>query len=109
MVQYVDRLNESPVLGFVAWPLILCFALGLLVLPWAAWRAGAAHWWVPAVVTVAVLVEEFSPLRGTAVTVAVLTAVTVAFGYLGARVLRMGDAEWDGVRTPVRTEAPVAA
>jgi hypothetical protein len=109
MVAYVDRLNSSPVLGYVAFPLILCFGLCVLVLPWAAWRAGAAHWWVPAVGTAAVLVEVALPVRSTAVTVAVLVAVTVVFGRLGARVLRMTDAEWDGVRTPVRAGAPVPA
>ena len=109
MVAFVDRLNASPELGFVVFPLILSFGLGVLILSWAAWRAGAAHWWVPAVVTVAVLVEEVLPFRTTAVTVAVLVAVTVAFGHLGVRVLRMTDAEWDGVPTPVRAEAPVPA
>ena len=109
MVAYVDRLNASPVLGFVAFPLILCFSLGVLILPWAAWRAGAAHWWAPAVVTVAALVEELLPFRATGVTVAVLVAVTVVFGSLGVRVLRMTDAEWDGVPAPVRAEAPIPA
>jgi hypothetical protein len=109
MVTFVDRLNASPVLAVVAFPLILCFALGVLILPWAAWRAGAAHWWVPAVGTVAVLVEEALPFRTTAVSVVVLGAVTVVFGVLGVRVLRMTDAEWDGVRTPTHAQAPVPA
>ena len=49
MIAFVDRLNESAVLGAVAFPLILCFGLGVAVLPWAAWRAGAVGWWAPAV------------------------------------------------------------
>jgi hypothetical protein len=109
MVAYIERLNASAVLGLVAFPLILCFALGILVLPWAAWRAGAVHWWVPVLGTVAVLVEELLPFRSNTITIVVLVAVTVAFGAIGLRVLRMGDAEWDGVGTPVRTEAPLPA
>jgi hypothetical protein len=109
MVAYVDRLNASPVLGYVAFPLILCFGLGVLVLPWAAWRAGAAHWWVPAVGTTAVLAEQVLPFRSTPITVVVLVAVTVVFGHLGLRVLRMTDAEWDGVRSPATAGAPVPA
>jgi hypothetical protein len=109
MVAYIDRLNASPVLGFVAFPLILCFALGVLVLPWAAWRAGAVHWWVPGLATVAVLVEEGLPFGSPAVSIGTLTAVTVAFVAMGLRVLRMTDAEWDGVRRPARVEAPVPA
>jgi hypothetical protein len=109
MVGFVDRLNGSAVVGLVAFPLIMCFALAVLVLPWAAWRAGAIHWWVPAVTTVAVLVEELSPVRSTAMTVVVLTAVTIAYGALGVRVLRMTDAAWTGVRSARRAPEPVRA
>ena len=42
-------------------------------------------------------------------TVAVVAALTAAFGAIGLRVLRMTDAEWDGIRTPVRAGAPVPA
>ncbi len=109
MVEYVDRLNSSAAVGLIAFPLIMCFALAVLVLPWAAWRAGAIHWWVPAVTTVAVLVEELSPFRSTASTVVVLTAVTVAYGALGVRVLRMSDAAWTGVPSARRAPEPVRA
>ena len=97
MVAYVERLNASPVLGFVAFPLILCFALGVLVLPWAAWRAGAIGIWAPVVATVAVLAHFGLPITITVVEVALLTLLTVVFGALGVRVLRMTDAEWTGV------------
>ena len=106
MAAVIDRLNVSPEIGLVAFPLIMCFALGVLVLPWAAWRAGAIHWWVPAVTTVAVLVEELSPIRSTATTVVVLTALTVAYGALGVRVLRMSDAAWTGVPSARRAPEP---
>jgi hypothetical protein len=95
MVAFIDRLNASPVLGAVVFPLILCFGLGVLVLPWAAWRAGAIGWWAPALTTVAFLVEEVLPVGSPAVSVGTLTAVTVVYGALGLRVLGMADAEWE--------------
>jgi hypothetical protein len=96
MVEFIDRLNSSPVLGYVAFPLILCFALGVLILPLAAWRAGAIGWWAPALATAAVLVEELLPSDSPVVSIGTLTAITVVFGTLGVRVLRMKDAEWEG-------------
>jgi hypothetical protein len=109
MVAYIDRLNESTVLGYVAFPLILCFGLGVLVLPWAAWRAGAAALWAPVVATVVVLAHFVLPETVLAVEVAGMLALSAVFGSLGVRVLRMSDGEWDGVRTPTRGEAPVPA
>lgn len=98
MVAYIDRLNESAALGAVAFPLILCFGLGVAVLPWGAWRAGAVHWWVPAVATAAVAAEMLLPFRTTVSIVLSLVAITAAYAALGLQVLRMTDAEWDGVR-----------
>ena len=109
MVAYIDRLNENPVLGFVAFPLILCFGLGVLVLPWAAWRAGAAPLWAPLVATTVVLSHFLLPETVLAVEVAGLVALSVVFGYLGVRVLRMTDAGWDGVRPTAHDEAPMPA
>lgn len=104
MVAYVDRLNESAVLGAVAFPLILCFGLGVLVLAWAAWRVGLVGLWGPALVTVGVLVHNLLPFQPpTALTVALLVAMTAVFGYLGLRVLAMRDDEWD-----VLDQAPTA-
>src|SRR5690606_27390632 len=57
MESYVERVNTSAV-GAVAFPLILCFALGVLVLGWAAWRAGLVGLWGPIAVTLAVIVAE---------------------------------------------------
>lgn len=101
MVAFVERLNASPVLGAIAFPLILCFGLGVLVLAWAALRAGLVGWWGPVLVTVVVLVQFGLPFQPPlAVTIGMLMALTVVFGYLGSRVLRMTDAEWGSVPTP---------
>jgi hypothetical protein len=109
MAAYFDRLTESSLTGMVWITLMLCFAVGAAVLPWAAWRAGAVHWWVPALATVAVLAEFGLPFHSTASEIVVFAALTAAHGAIGLRVLRMTDAEWDGLPTPARTEAPVPA
>lgn len=107
MVAFVDRLNASPVLGAVAFPLILCFSLGVITLAWAAWRAGLVGWWGPALVTAVVLVHFGLPFEPpAAVATALLVALTVVFGYLGVRVLRLTDAEWSGV--PGTAPAPLS-
>jgi hypothetical protein len=96
MAAYFDRLTESSLTGAVWLPLMLCFGVGGILLPWAARRAGAVHWWVPALATVALVAEFGLPFHSTASEVAVFTALTVAYGTIGLRVLRMTDTEWDG-------------
>lgn len=100
MVAYVERVNASPVLSLVAFPLILCFGLSMIVLPWAAWREGRIGTWGPALATAAVLVHFGLPFQPpAALSGLLLTALTAVFGYLGGSVLRMTQAEWDGSRS----------
>jgi hypothetical protein len=108
MITFIDRLNESAVLGWIAFPLIMCFGLGVAILPWGAWRAGAVGWWAPALSTAAVVVAQGLPFSNDLISLATVVALVVVYGYLGLRVLRMTDAEWDGVRPAGRRE-PVAA
>ncbi len=109
MAAYFDRLTESALTGAVWMTLMLCLGIGLAVLPWAAWRAGAVHWWVPALATVAVAAEFGLPFHSTASEIVVFAALAVAYGTIGLRVLRMTDAEWDGVPStrPVSESLPV--
>ena len=109
MAAYFDRLTESFLTGAVWVPLMLCSAVGGILLPWAARRAGAVHWWVPALATVALVAEFGLPFHSTASEVAVFAALTAAYGAIGVRVLRMTDSEWDGVPLPTHGEAPVPA
>lgn len=110
MTAFWDRLTfESTLVGIVWLPLMLSFGLGLAVLPWAAWRAGAVHWWVPALATLAVAAQFGLPFHSTASEIVVFTALTAVFGTIGLRVLRMTDAEWDGVRSADRTQESIAA
>jgi hypothetical protein len=97
MVAYVDRLNDTAAVGFVAFPLILSFGLGVAVLAWAAWRSGLIGWWGPAGVTAVVAAHLLLPIESTAVEAGALVVLTVVFGWLGIRVLRMTDAEWEGI------------
>lgn len=106
-VAYVERLNASPAVGAVAFPLILCFSLGVLVMASAAWRAGLVGWWWPAALTAAVLAEAVFPAEIPAVQLRVIAVLVVVFGYLGLRVLRMTDTEWDGI--PAASAQPVPA
>jgi hypothetical protein len=99
MVDYVDRLGSSPELMAFVFPFILCFALGVLLLPWAAYRAGLVERWAPVLATLAVLQHEVLPPefpgQETINTIAI-GALTVVFGHLGVRVLRLGDGAWTG-------------
>jgi hypothetical protein len=61
MAAYVERSNDTAVINAVAFPLILCFALAVLAMAWAAWRAGLIGWWGPAIVTTVVLAHLLLP------------------------------------------------
>jgi hypothetical protein len=97
MVAYVERLNATPVVGAVVFPLILCFALGMLAMAWAAWRAGLIGWWGPVVVTALVLAHELLPEQASAIDLAGMIGLTAVFGHLGSRILRMTDAQWGAI------------
>src|SRR4051794_15732644 len=108
MVAYLDRLNDTAAVGFVAFPLILGFGLGVAVLAWAASRSGLIGWGGPAAVTAVVVAHLVLPEDITAVSIAALLALTVVFGWLGIRVLRMTDAEWE-IPSAVAARQAVAA
>jgi hypothetical protein len=95
MVAYFDRVNDLPALAFIAFPLILCFGLGVAVLAWATWRSGLIGWWGPAVATAVVLAHLALPFDNAAIELVGLGALAVVFGWLGVRVLRMTDTEWE--------------
>jgi hypothetical protein len=109
MAAYFDRLTESSLAGGVWMSLMLCLGIGLAVLPWAAWRAGAVHWWVPALATAAVAVEFGLPFHSTASEVVVFAVLAAAYGTIGVRVLRMTDSEWDGVAATSPSPEPAHA
>lgn len=97
-------LADIPV-GIVGLTLLMSFGIGIALLSWAAWRAGIVGLWGPVVVTVVVAAHVLLPedLPGV-VPVAALVLITVVFGWLGVRTLRLSDAAWEA-----RAEAPSAA
>lgn len=103
MTAFDHRVNASATVAAVGMPLVLSFALGAALLAWAAWRSGLIGWWAPVVVTVVALgydlVLDDPPMP---VDVIVQSIPTVIFAYLGVRVLRLSDAEWDGARPATR-------
>ncbi|MEV6490519.1 hypothetical protein AB0M20_18100 [Actinoplanes sp. NPDC051633] len=109
MVDYVERLNAGPVIGAVAFPLILCFGLGVLAMAWAALRAGLIGWWGPAVVTAIILSHLLLPDPPDVVGLIGLVGLAVVFGHLGLRILRMTDAQWGGTPHPATTPVPAHA
>jgi Domain of unknown function (DUF4386) len=97
MVALIDRLDSSPVVGVIVFPMILSFALGLLILAVALWRARFVQGWAAALVLGAVLLDVGAPDGAPAsVSIAKQLLAFAAFAYVGLRMLRMSDADWDG-------------
>jgi hypothetical protein len=94
MEAFIDRTNERPELGAVAFPLILCFGIGLALMAWAAWRAGLVGWWGPVAVTAIVLLHDLLPFELPAVaSAAALVLPAAVFGWVGVRTLTLRA--WD--------------
>lgn len=96
MIAFEDRFNADPALGVVGLVLLISFGLGIALLAWSAWRAGLIGWWGPALITLVVVAHNVLPEHPpVAVRLAALAAIAVVFGWLGVRVLRMSDADWE--------------
>src|SRR3712207_2065476 len=94
-VMYRNATQQAGALAGSALLLAVCAHLSLIVLPWAAWRAGLVGLWAPVVATVVVLVHFVLPVN-LAFEYGTFAALGAVFGYLGVRVLRTTDAEGDG-------------
>lgn len=86
----LERINEGATFK-VAFPLLISFGLAILLLGIALRRAGVLPWWGLAAVVTAFLLISVPHLW---VEAAQNTLVTIAFGYVGLRLLRMTDREW---------------
>jgi hypothetical protein len=96
MVALIDRLSNSTAVGFVVFPMILAFAFGLLILSIALWRARIVQGWAAALVLVAVILDVGAPDGAPAgVSIAKQLLAFAAFAYVGLRILRMSDDEWE--------------
>jgi hypothetical protein len=99
MVEFVNGMYESTAFTMLLFP-FLSFFVGWILLAIALWRARVAPLWVAATLGVAPLSEFFGPEM---VSPELMFALfLIALGYLGLRVLRLSDKEWE------RGEAPGA-
>jgi hypothetical protein len=92
MVSLLDRLDGG--LAAVVFPLILSFALAILLMGIALYRARVAPRWVMLAAIAAVVVELGAPGGTLAAALIKQALVVVAFGAVGVGVLRMTDEEW---------------
>ena len=109
LLAYVERIDQRPLVLGAVFPLIMSFGLALLLLSWAAWRSGQIALWGPVSVTVIVVAHLVLPEDMPVVPVIGLLVLAVVFGRLGVRVLRMSDAEWDGLPRTAPSPEPVRA
>jgi hypothetical protein len=87
---------------------VLLGILGLVLLVVALWRAGFVPAWVPAVLFVGTAASFVGP--PTAVYFTVGTAAWLAsLGYVGSKMLRMSDEEWERGEAPARGEVDTVA
>lgn len=106
MVVLIDRLSNSATVGVIVFPMILAFALGLLTLSVALWRARVVQGWAAALVLLAVILDVGAPEGAPGwISITKQLLAFAAFAYVGLRVLRMSDAEWE---RPVEPRALVA-
>ena len=99
MVEFANGMYESTAFTMILFP-FLSFFVGWMLLAIALWRARVAPLWVAATLGVAALSEFFGP---EAVRPELMFALfLIGLGYLGLRVLRLSDKEWE------RGEAPGA-
>ena len=89
MAALLDDLDSG--LAGIVMPFIMSFALSLLLMGIALYRARAVPRWVLLVVTAAVVIELAAPTGTLAAAVLKQGLVTVGFGYLGVRLLRADD------------------
>jgi hypothetical protein len=108
MAAYIDRLNATPALVAIVFPLILCFGLGVVALAWAAWRTALVGLWGPVTVTVVVVLHALLPSNEPFFEVAGLGVIAVVFGYLGVQVAQLTDTDWSPV-PPARAMPEAAA
>jgi hypothetical protein len=93
------RVYEAPEDYFAAIVLLalalLGTAIGLILVAVALWRGGLAPIWVWPVVIVAFLFIFIEPLGSKASSLIGDLLLLAAFGFVGLKLLRMSDREWD--------------
>jgi hypothetical protein len=96
MMAFTDQMYEHTAFTMVLLP-FLGFYLGLIMLAVALWRARVAPLWVATVIVAGLLSEFFGPEGLSPELMFIL--LLVGFGWLGLKVLRMSDAQWEQAST----------
>jgi hypothetical protein len=92
MVEFANGMYESTAFTMILFP-FLSFFVGWILLAIALWQARVAPLWVAATLGVAPLSEFFGP---EVVSPELMFALfLIGLGYLGLRVLRLSDGEWE--------------
>ncbi len=92
MVEFASGMYESIAFTMILFP-FLSFFVGWILLAIALWRARVAPLWVAATLGVAPLSEFFGP---EALSPELMFALfLIGLGYLGLRILRLSDKEWE--------------
>ncbi len=86
-----DRLYGHLAFTVILMPFMGSYA-GLLLLAIAIWRSRTAMLWVPTLIVAGIVIEFFGPPAYKARVMFFL--FLIAFGWVGVKVLRMGDAAW---------------
>lgn len=92
MIEFANGMYESTAFMMILFPFLAFFA-GWVLLAIALWRTQVAPLWVAATLGVAPLSEFFSP--ETVSPELMFALFLVAFGYVGLKVLRLSDKDWE--------------
>jgi hypothetical protein len=100
MIEFVNQMYEGAAFMMILFP-FLGFFLGWVLLAIALWRARAAPLWVAATLVVAPVSEFVGP---EAVSPELMLALfLIALGYLGLKILRLSDRDWQRSDSPTLT------
>lgn len=97
MVEFANGIYESAAFMMILFP-FLSFFMGWILVAIALWRARVAPFWISAMLAAAPLSEFFGP---EAVSPELMFALfLIGLGYLGLKILRLSDKEWERGATP---------
>ncbi len=102
MIEFANQMYESAAFMIILFP-FLSFFVGWILLAIALWRARVAPLWVAAVIVAATLSEFVGPEASSPELMFALFLISL--GYVGLKVLRLSDKEWERGATPA-VESP---
>ena len=91
LVTIAERLYGHTAFTVILMP-VIGFYVGLVLLALAMWRSRVVKFWVPLLIIAGIAIEFLGPPAYKARIMFVF--FLVAFGWIGVKVLRMGDSAW---------------